>query len=304
MNAQETVDRINRLKQEKNAVIMAHYYVNDAVQDVADYVGDSFFLARKAAETDADLIVLAGVRFMGESAKILNQEKKVLLPALDADCPMAHMASPEKVAEVKAQHPDCAVVCYVNSTAELKAVSDVCVTSANALRIVSKLPNREIYFIPDQNLAHYIADQLPDKEFIFNDGFCHVHHSIRAEDVRRAAKAHPNAPVLVHPECRPEVTALADYIGSTSGIISYAEKSNAQEFLVITEMGVLHELKKRCPGKRFYVAGNLQLCPNMKKITLEKVLHVLNEEEEEVLLPQDLMDHAKAPMERMLEMAQ
>ena len=303
MTSQEMVQEINRLKKEKNAVIMAHYYVSDDVQDIADYIGDSFFLSKKATEIDADIIVLCGVLFMGESAKVLNPSKKVLLPAIDADCPMAHMATVDRIKEVRATYDDVAVVCYINSTAELKAASDVCVTSANALKIVKALPNRYIYFIPDKNLAYYIANQLPDKEFIYNDGFCHVHHMLRAEDVLCAKEAKPNALVLVHPECRPEVTALADYIGSTSGIIDYATKSEADEFIVVTEMGVLHELKKRNPQKKFYVAGNLQLCPNMKKITLNKVLDVLEKEEKQVELSAELMQQAKAPMMKMLELA-
>ena len=267
--------RIEELKKAKNAVIMAHYYVEDEVQDIADYIGDSYYLSDMATKVDADVIVLCGVAFMGESAKVLNPDKKVLLPALDADCPMAHMATVEKIEEIRAQYEDVAVVCYVNSTAELKAASDVCVTSANALKIVKALPNKHIFFIPDQNLAHYIADQLPEKHFIFNDGFCHVHHTVTVEQIMEAKKARPEALVLVHPECKPEVTAMADYIGSTSGIIKFATESDAKQFIVVTEMGVMHELKKRNPDKSFYTAGNMQVCPNMKKITLDKIIDAL-----------------------------
>lgn len=299
----EKIARIEHLKKEKNAVIMAHYYVADEVQDIADYIGDSYYLSEAATKIDAETIVLCGVSFMGESAKILNPGKTVLLPDDNADCPMAHMATVERIEEVRAKYEDVAVVCYVNSTAELKAASDVCATSANALKIVQALPNKYIFFIPDQNLARYIADKLPEKHFIFNDGFCHVHHTITAAQIQAAKKARPNAEVLVHPECKPEVTALADYIGSTSGIIAYSQKSNASEFIVVTEMGVMHELQKRSPGKKFYTAGNMQICPNMKKITLDKIIAALENKAPTVELKEDFMKKALAPMERMLELA-
>ena len=296
-------EKIEALKKQKNAVIMAHYYVEDDVQELADYIGDSYYLSDMATRIDADIIVLCGVKFMGESAKVLNPDKKVLLPAADADCPMAHMAEIDKINEVRNQYDDVAVVCYVNSTAELKAASDVCVTSANALKIVKELPNKNIFFIPDQNLAHYIADKLPEKNFIFNDGFCHVHHTITTEQIKAAKQARPDALVLVHPECKPEVTAMADYVGSTSGIIKFATESDAKEFIVSTEMGVMYELKKRNPDKKFYTAGNMQVCPNMKKITLGKILHVLETEQSEVIMDKSLMDAAHLPMIRMLELA-
>lgn len=298
----EIVEKIQELKLRKHAVIMAHYYVRDEVQEIADYVGDSYYLSDMATKVDADIIVLCGVAFMGESAKILNPEKKVLLPAEDADCPMAHMATVEKVQEIREQYEDVAVVCYVNSTAELKAVSDVCVTSANALKIVRALPNRNIYFIPDQNLARYIADQLPEKHFIYNDGFCPRHHAVTKEQILAAKAAKPQALVLVHPECKQEVTALADYVGSTSGIIRYASASSAQEFIIVTEMGVLHELKKHNPDKAFYFAANM-LCPNMKKISLEKVLDVLEQGQPEVCMAPERMEAAHRPLKRMLELA-
>ena len=303
VNTKEIADRINALKNQKNAVIMAHYYVADQIQDIADYVGDSFFLAKKATETDADIIVLCGVRFMGESAKVLNPDKKVLIPEIAADCPMAHMATTDSIAEMRSKYDDLAVVCYVNSTADLKAASDVCVTSANALTIVSRLPQKNIFFIPDQNLARYIADQLPDKNFIFNDGFCHVHNSIKADVVKKAKELKPHAPLLVHPECKPDVVALADYVGSTSGIIKYAGESDAREFIVATELGVMHELGKRYPDKSFYPAGPMQICPNMKKLTMEKLLHVLEYEDNQITLPDDIMRDAALPMEKMLRLS-
>lgn len=299
----EKIQKIQDLKKEKNAVIMAHYYVPDEVQDIADYVGDSYFLSEMATKVDADTIVLCGVSFMGESAKILNKGKKVLMPAPDADCPMAHMAEVESIERVRDEYDDVAVVCYVNSTAELKAHSDVCVTSSNALKIVKALPNKNIYFIPDQNLAHFIADQLPEKNFIFNDGYCHVHHNVLKEQVIAAKKAKPEALVLVHPECRPEVTELADYVGSTSGIINYATESDNKEFIISTEMGVFYELKKKNPDKKFYTAGNMQICPNMKKINLDNVIKALEEETTEVVMDEAFMDRAHKPMKRMLELS-
>lgn len=299
----EKIARVEQLKKEKNAVIMAHYYVADEVQDIADYIGDSYYLSETATKIAADTIVLCGVSFMGESAKILNPSKTVLLPDDNADCPMAHMATVERIEEVRREYEDVAVVCYVNSTAELKTCSDVCVTSANALKIVQALPNKNIFFIPDQNLAYYIADKLPEKNFIFNDGYCHVHHTITADQIKAAKAARPAAEVLVHPECKPEVTALADYIGSTSGIIAYSEKSTASEFIVVTEIGVMYELQKRNPDKKFYAAGNMQICPNMKKITLDKIIAALENNAPAVELQEDFMKKALAPMERMLELA-
>lgn len=298
----QTVQQIQELKKKKNAVIMAHYYVSDEVQEIADYIGDSYYLSDMATKIDADVIVLCGVSFMGESAKILNPDKMVLVPAQDADCPMAHMATKQAIEKVRAKYDDVAVVCYVNSTAELKALSDVCVTSANALKIVKAIPNKHIFFIPDQNLAHYIAQQLPDKEFIFNDGYCHIHHSLTMEDVQKALKEHPNAELLIHPECKPEVVKLAQYAGSTSGIIEYATKSEHDEFVVATEQGVMYELRRRNPDKKFYTAGNL-ICKDMKKITIDNILKVLQECDKEVVMEQELMEQAHQPMKRMLELS-
>lgn len=297
------LEEIKKLKQEKNAVIMAHYYVPDEIQDIADYVGDSYYLSDMATKVEADTIILCGVSFMGESAKILNPEKRVFLPAGDADCPMAHMAAVERIEEVRAEYEDVAVVCYVNSTAELKTHSDVCVTSSNALKIVKALPNKNIFFIPDEHLGRYIAEQLPEKNFIFNDGYCHVHATITKEDILRAKEARPNAKVLVHPECRTEVVKLADYVGSTAGIIDFATKDDATEYIISTEMGVFHELKKKNPGKKFYTAGNMQICPNMKKITLEKVRDALLGKTKEVILEKDFLENAHKPLIRMLKLA-
>lgn len=297
-----TLDKIKELKRERNAVILAHYYVNDEVQAIADYVGDSFYLSKVAAKEEAETILFCGVSFMGESAKILSPQKTVIMPDMQADCPMAHMADIGKIQEMREKYDDLAVVCYINSTAELKTYSDVCVTSSNALKIVKALPNRHIYFIPDENLGRYVASQVPEKDFIFNDGFCHVHKSIAADNVRAAKEAHPHAPILVHPECTPDVTKMADYIGSTSGIIDYATASEAQEFIICTEMGVLYELKQKNPGKRFYSVGHRQFCPNMKRITLEKVADALEHMSNTVEMEEDVRIRANKPLERMLEL--
>ena len=295
--------RIQELKKEKDAVILAHYYMTGDVQAVADYVGDSFYLSRIAQQVKAKTIVMCGVRFMGESAKILNPEKTVLLPAANADCPMAHMATVKRIEEVRAQYDDLAVVCYINSTAELKMHSDVCVTSANAMKIVKALPNKNIFFIPDENLGRHVAAQLPEKNFIYNDGCCPVHAFLTAEDVTAARSTHPGALVLVHPECRPEVTALADYAGSTAGIIQYAGASDAKEFIIGTEHGVLYELEKENPDKTFYPLHEDQICPNMKRVTLDKVIDVMESGAPLIKMDAETIQKAQAPLEKMLELS-
>lgn len=295
--------KIAELKKQKNAVIMAHYYVDDSVQEVADYIGDSYYLSELSTHVDAAIIVLCGVEFMGESAKVLNPNKKVLIPASDADCPMAHMATVQKINEIRAQYDDVAVVCYVNSTAEIKAASDVCVTSTNALKIVKALPNKNILFIPDRNLARFIADQLPEKHFIYNDGYCPVHDSVTATDIEAAKKLHPEALVLMHPECKPEATALADFVGSTSGIIKYATQSPAKQFIIVTEIGIMHELKKSNPCKKFFTLEHKQVCYDMKKISLEKIVQALETEQPEIELEDSLADSALKPLQRMLELS-
>ena len=296
-------DEIQRLKREKNAVILAHYYVEDAIQDIADEIGDSFYLSKKAAQTDADIIVFCGVSFMGESAKILNPGKKVLMPDATADCAMAHMVNLKQLQEIKDRYDDLAVVCYINSTAEVKTHSDVCVTSANAVKIVRKLPNQNIFFIPDGNLGRYVAEQVPEKNVMLNDGYCPIHAAMTREAVLRAKGAHPEAAFLVHPECTRELLEEADYIGSTSGIIQYASESDRQEFLIGTEIGVFCELKKRNPEKQFYTLTDQQICWYMKKITLEKVAEVLRNESNEVQISETVRQQAMRPLERMLELA-
>ena len=296
-------ERIEQLKKEKDIVILAHYYVDGEVQEIADLVGDSYFLAKKATEVSQQNILFCGVSFMGESAKILNPGKRVIMADAFADCPMAHMVDIAKIQQVREQYPDVAVVCYVNSTAEIKAYSDVCVTSSNALRVVQSLPNKHIFFIPDNNLGRYISTLVPEKEFIFNDGFCHVHTSIHRENVEEAKKLHPNAPVLTHPECTADVLEISDFIGSTSEILDYATKSDAKEFIICTEMGIFFELEQKNPDKRFYSVGHRQFCPNMKKITLEKVVRAMEEMEPEVTMDEELRVKANAPLVKMLELA-
>ena len=296
-------ERIEQLKKEKDIVILAHYYVDGEVQEIADLVGDSYFLAKKATEVSQQNILFCGVSFMGESAKILNPGKRVIMADEFADCPMAHMVDIAKIQQVREQYPDVAVVCYVNSTAEIKAYSDVCVTSSNALRVVQSLPNKHIFFITDNNLGRYISTLVPEKEFIFNDGFCHVHTSIHRENVEEAKKLHPNAPVLTHPECTADVLEISDFIGSTSEILDYATKSDAKEFIICTEMGIFFELEQKNPHKRFYSVGHRQFCPNMKKITLEKVVRAMEEMEPEVTMDEELRVKANAPLVKMLELA-
>lgn len=300
---EEKIRKILQLKKEKDAVIMAHYYVNDEVQAIADYVGDSYYLSDMATKVKENTIVLCGVSFMGESARILNPKKKVLMPAPDADCPMAHMAAVERIEQVRREYEDVAVVCYVNSTAELKTHADVCVTSSNAMKIVAALPNKHIFFIPDQHLGRYIAQKLPDKHFIFNDGYCHVHARVQPEDIEAVKKEHPQAQLLVHPECQKAVSDMADYVGSTAGIISYVERSDASEFIVCTEMGVLYELKKNNPNKAFYMAGDMLICHDMKKITLDKIIYALEEDAGEVHMEETFLEEAHAPLIRMLELS-
>lgn len=297
------IERIGQLKKEKDAVILAHYYVDGEVQAIADYVGDSYALSKLATTVEQQNIVFCGVSFMGESAKILNPSKRVVTPDEYADCPMAHMVEIDKIEEVRRQYDDVAVVCYVNSTAEIKAHSDVCVTSSNAVRVVRAIDAKRIFFVPDNNLGHYVAQQVPEKEFIFHDGFCHVHKSIERENVLKAKEVHPEALILTHPECTADVLEISDFIGSTSEIIDYATKSDNDTFIICTEMGILYELEQKNPGKKFYSVGHRQFCPNMKRITLEKLLRALETLEPEVTMDEEMRKKAYTPLAKMLELA-
>lgn len=296
-------NKIEQLKKQKDAVILAHYYVNDEVQAIADYVGDSYYLSKLAVTLPQKVIVFCGVSFMGESAKILSPEKTVIMPDARADCPMAHMASADKIEAIREKYKDVAVVCYINSTTEIKTHVDVCVTSSNALKIIRSLPEKNIYFVPDENLGRYIARLVPEKNFIFNDGFCHVHDEIMIDEVEEAKAAHPNAKVLVHPECTLNVIDLADYVGSTSGIIDYATASEAEGFIICTEIGILYQLKKKNPNKKFYTVNSMQTCPNMKRITLQKVAYALENRINPVKIDESTRIKAVKSLEKMMELS-
>ena len=300
---EEKIRRILELKKEKNAIILAHYYVNDEVQEIADYVGDSYFLSEIAQNLKEKVIIMCGVFFMGESVKILNPEKTVLVPDENADCPMAHMADINKIKEIREEYEDVAVVCYVNSTAQLKAASDICVTSANALKIVKKLPNKNIFFIPDEHLGRYVASKIPEKNFIFNKGCCYVHADVTKVDVEEVKRKYPDAEILVHPECRKEVADMGDYVGSTSGILKFAADSKKKEFIICTEIGIMYELKKNNPDKKFYSPAKKMVCSNMKKINLDKIIKTLENNEPQVHLDLKFIEGANRALKNMLEVA-
>lgn len=304
MTYAELSAEIARLKAEKDAVILAHYYVPAETQALADYVGDSFYLARLARSLDCKTIVLCGVSFMAESAKMLNPERTVLLPDVTADCPMAHMVRKADVDAVRAQYDDLAVVCYINSTAEIKTWSDVCVTSANAVKVVRALPQKNILFIPDMHLGHYVSLQVPEKNFILNRGYCPIHHRMIAAEVEALEMEHPDAVVLAHPECTQELLQEADFIGSTKQMIDYTATSDAHEFIVCTVVGVQREMElaTQGTGKRFYFPATTPICVNMAKVTPEKVLACLRDNTGEVPMPNNVQA-ATTPLERMLELA-
>ena len=295
-------EKIRQLKKEKNAVILAHYYAPAEAQEVADYVGDSFYLAKIAKKSTADIIVFCGVSFMGESAKILNPDKKVLMPDLTADCPMAHMVKPGQIQKMREKYEDLAVVCYINSTAELKCQSDVCVTSSNAIKIVRALPNKNIFFIPDRNLGRYVASQVPEKNIIINSGYCPIHASITIEQLKKVKAEHPNAPILIHPECEPELLEISDYIGSTAEIIDYVANSPLDEFIICTEDGVDYKLITDNPRKKFYYPNPQPCCADMKLNTLENILSVMEKEDKEVFVDEEVARNAWKPLDRMLEL--
>ncbi len=296
-------ERIQQLKKEKNAVILAHYYAPDEAQEIADYVGDSFYLAKVAKGISADIIMFCGVYFMGESAKILNPDKKVLMPDTSADCPMAHMVKEGLIEKMREEYEDLAVVCYINSTAELKSKSDVCVTSSNAIKIVKSLPNKNIFFIPDKNLGRYVSEQVPEKNIILNDGCCPIHAKITAKQLMETKEKYPKAKVLSHPECDKEILALSDYIGSTAEIISYVEEAEDEEYIIVTEMGVLYRLREENPDKKFYFPNPEPCCADMKLNTLERILKVLETEENPIEMESEMREKALAPLEKMLELA-
>jgi len=293
--------KIFRLKKEKNAVILVHNYQRDEIQDIADIAGDSLQLARAATKVDADIIEFCGVRFMAESASILNPNKKVLLPVKEAGCPLADMITPEKLRALKTKHPDAAVVCYVNSSAEVKAESDVACTSSNAVDVVKSLPNKKVIFVPDENLGKYVQLQVPEKEIILWHGFCSTHIRLSEEEVVKAKGEHPQAEFLAHPECKPEVLKLADQVCSTGGMFKYAKSSKTKKFIIGTESGMLYRLKKDNPDKEFYLPSEHLICANMKLTTLGWVAHSLEAEVFEVRVPEDIRVRSKKSLDRMLE---
>lgn len=300
-SAMTVEDRIAHLKQERNAVILAHNYTHGDVQDIADFTGDSLGLSQKAASTDADIIVFCGVHFMAETAAILSPQKRVFMPDGNAGCPMANMVTPRELAEMKAEHPDAIVVTYVNSSAAIKAMSDVCCTSANALDIVRCIPeDRKVLFVPDRNLGHYVARTL-NRNIILWNGFCPTHERMLPEQVLAIKAEHPDALFVAHPECRPQVLDLADAVASTTGMLAYCAKSDAREFIIGTELGLLHRLKKDNPGKSFYLASPIADCPNMKLATLAKIRWCLEDLSGEVRVAEDIAKQARKPIERMLD---
>lgn len=301
MEKMDIIKEIKRLKVQKNAVILAHSYQVPEVQDIADHVGDSLALSRIAAETDAETIVFCGVYFMAESAKILSPDKKVLLTVIDAGCPMADMIDGDQIREFKMKHPGIPVACYVNSSAEVKAECDIAVTSSNALKVISSLDSDKLLFVPDQNLGHYIASKLPNKEIICWQGFCITHHRVTLKDLKKVREVKSKTKILVHPECNPEVVAHADFVGSTSEILKYAKENDDKEYIIGTEMGILHQLKKDSPSKKFYMLSSALMCHNMKKTSLRDVYEVLKYEKNEINVDRKIMEKARKTLKEMLK---
>lgn len=299
--SQELIEKIQKLKKQRNAVILAHNYQPGEIQDLADYAGDSLGLSVQAAQTDAEVIVFCGVLFMAETAAILSPDKTVLLPEKTAGCPMADMITAEQLARAKAEHPDALVVCYVNSTAEVKALSDYCCTSGNALELVRSLPeDKEILFVPDKNLGGFIQERT-GHQMILWPGYCSTHVRIQTEDVAQARADHPDAVLLAHPECNPDIRELADELLSTGQMLKFAKTNPAREFMIATENGIIHTLKKQNPEKAFYPVTERAVCPNMKKISLEKVAWALEDMQVHITVPPDVAKAAKRSLDRMLE---
>ncbi len=295
------VEKILQRKKELNAVIMAHYYQLPEIQEIADFVGDSLQLAQEASKTDADVIVSCGVRFMAETAKILSPDKIVLLPAPGAGCPMADMVTAEALRGKKQEHPDALAVSYVNTSADVKAESDICCTSSNAEKVISSIPaDKEIIFVPDRNLGQNVSNQTGRKMILW-DGCCPIHDNLTADVLREQIARHPEAKVVVHPECRPEITALADAVCSTSGILTYIKNSDSREFIVGTEAGFLHTLKKNCPEKEFYLAARPFICQDMKQIDLATLLHSMETLQEQIEVPEEIRQRAYQALDNMLQ---
>ncbi|MFP4055269.1 MAG: quinolinate synthase NadA [Candidatus Brocadiia bacterium] len=303
MSTATLADRLQELKSRRGAVILAHNYQTGEVQDVADFTGDSLGLSQQAARTDAPVILFCGVHFMAETAKILCPGKTVLVPDLNAGCPMANMVTPRQLEQLKSRHPGAVVVCYVNSSAAVKAASDICCTSSNAVKIVDSVPrDREVIFVPDQSLGDYVAKQL-GRELILWAGYCPTHHRILARDVQALQAEHPQALFVCHPECTADVIALADHVASTSGMLRFCRESDAREFIIGTEVGLLHRLRKENPEKTFYEVSYLADCPNMKLNTLEKMVWALEDMAYEVTVPPEIADQARRAIQRMLDLS-
>jgi quinolinate synthase len=299
MNDAELKQDIRNLLNERNGILLAHNYMRDEVQEIADLTGDSLGLSIEAARTAADVIVFCGVHFMAESASILAPEKTVLLPRLDAGCPMADMVDVQGLRDLKSRHPGVPVVTYVNSSAAVKAESDICCTSANALKVVESLPDRELIFVPDRNLGRYVA-RTSDKTFHFWDGYCPTHERLKEDDILRLKKEHPDALFVCHPECNPRVTALADHVCSTTGMYAFCAESSAGEFIIGTEAGILYRLRKENPGKQFILASPALFCPNMKLTSLEDIHEALTSMTPVVKVPEEVRVRAKRALDRML----
>ncbi|MGE5557733.1 MAG: quinolinate synthase NadA [Bacillota bacterium] len=295
------MDVINHMRRQRDALILAHNYQLEEVQNVADLVGDSYALSKTAALAKEKLIILCGVHFMAESAAILSPDKTILLPAPDAGCPLADTITPEGLQELKNQHPGVKVVVYINSSAAVKAVSDICCTSSNAVKIVRSIPDEEIIFVPDKNLGNYVQTQVPEKRLILWPGSCITHDRVKEEEVNRARKLFPDAQILVHPECAPNVVKLADFVGSTSQIIEFARKASARRLVIGTEMGTIHRLRTENPKKEFYTLSPGLICPNMKKTTLNTVLDSLLYYKNEIKVSQEISDRARTTLEKMLQ---
>ena len=296
----QLTDKIRQLKAERNAIILAHNYQSGEVQDIADFTGDSLALSVKAAQTDADVIVFCGVKFMAETAAILSPAKTVLLPDKHAGCPLADMLTAEQLRELKRKHPGALVVCYVNSSAEVKAESDYCCTSANAVEVVESLPrDSTIIFVPDQHLGRFVVEKT-GRELILWPGYCVTHAAITEDDIKNARAAHPDAVVMAHPECTEPVKAISDQLLSTGQMLKFAKKSEAKRFIVATETGIIHTLKKENPGKEFFAASGRAVCPNMKRITLEKVLWSLEDMHYKITVPEEIMTKAKNALDKMV----
>ncbi len=297
------IEKISELKKKNNAVILAHNYQRGEIQDVADFVGDSLGLSQQAAKTDADLIVFCGVHFMAETAALLSPDKTVIMPDEHAGCPMASMITARELRAKKKLYPNAKVVCYVNTTAAVKAESDICCTSSNAVKIVSSIPeDQEIIFVPDKSLGAYVSSCL-DREMMYWEGYCPTHHRILAEQIVKMKSEHPEAEVVVHPECTPDVIALADHVASTTGILKYVNSSNSKEFAIGTEIGILHRMKKENPDKTFMPVTPLSDCPNMKLNTLEKLLWSLEDIQFVVTVPEEIAVEARKAIQGMLELS-